>query len=126
MQQHLELCVVASVVHPRLAEIETDLALTGPQVAAWQVFVETYLAIMRTLETINSEVAALCADHRPPLTTALDVKVRVLSARLRATQLLKAITDSFYQSLNQRQRESADRLLPTVCDGLALPTPSMH
>jgi LTXXQ motif family protein len=126
MQQHLELNAAASVVRPRLAQIEGDLALAGTQVAAWQVFVETYATIMHTLETINSEIAPLYADHRPPVTTSLDVQVRILSARLRATRLLKAITESLYQSLNQRQRESADRLLPTVYDGLALPRPSTH
>jgi hypothetical protein len=124
--QHLELCAVASSVRPRLAQIEGDLALAGAQVAAWQVFVETYATIVHTLETINSEVVALYADHRPPVTTSLDVQVRILSARLRATRLLKAITESLFQSLNQRQRDSADRLLPTVYEGLALPIPSTH
>jgi LTXXQ motif family protein len=126
MQQHLELNAAASVVRPRLVQIEGDLALADTQVAAWQVFVETYATIMHTLETINSEVAALYADHSPPVTTSLDVQVRILSARLKAARLLKAITESLFQSLNQRQRESADRLLPTVCDGIGNANPSMH
>ena len=122
MQLHRGLDTVDRIIHPRLAEIAADLAISAAQTAAWEVFVETFDVIARALEAVDVEVAEHFADRAPSLPNALTVQVCALSARLRATRMLKGITDSLYRSLTPRQRERANRLLPAVCGELVWPS----
>lgn len=122
MQLLRRLDMVDRIIHPRLAKIEADLGISGPQTVAWEVFAETFDVIARALEDIDVEVAERFAEHVPSLPNALAVQVCALSARLSATRMLKATTDSLYRSLTSRQRESANRLLPAICGELVWPS----
>jgi hypothetical protein len=75
---------IERIRHPGLAAVETDLAISGAQTAAWEVFVEAFDAIARAIETVDAEVAIHFANCPTTLPYALEVQVSSLSMRLRA------------------------------------------
>jgi hypothetical protein len=103
--------------HPRLAGIEADMEISDAQLAAWEVFAETFEAIALTIEAIETQVSRHFADRAPLLSEGLKPQVDVLSSRLRAARLLRAITEGLFQTFTPSQRQRADRLLLALCGG---------
>lgn len=104
----------------RLADIESGLGISGSQQAAWDVFAETFLTVEDLLDRVDRQGACKLAERAPSLPDLLRVQKARLAAQLEATKLLKAITESLYRNLNERQRARADRLLLPLCRELGL------
>lgn len=114
------------VPNTRLADIEGGLGIAGSQQAAWNVFIETFLAVQALLDSVDRQGAVKLAERAPSLPDLLRVQKAHLAAQLEASRLLNAITESLYRTLNERQRTRADRLLLPLFHKLALSNGVQH
>ena len=120
MQLHVEDKRRSRMPDRRLVDIKSGLGIAGRQLAAWNVFVETFVTVQDMLDDVEREGASKLSDHAPSLLDLLRVQKARLATQLEATRLLNAITESLYHSLSERQRVRADRLLPLLCNELGL------
>jgi hypothetical protein len=104
--------------HPRIADLECDLGIAGYQQAAWDVFVETLVAVQETINSIDGIDQRLGGDRPPSLPKLLRQRKVRLATELEIASTLKASTEGFYRCLTARQRVRADRLLAPLLGGL--------
>ena len=111
MKLYMAYMAEGPVTHPRLAEIECDLGISGFQKPLWNEFVETLKTVSATLSVVDAENAADAADHAPSLPSALRARFTRLAAERKGLRDLMENAELLYRALTPQQIVQADRLL---------------
>jgi hypothetical protein len=116
----------ASVSVCRWNAIASELAVSEKQRPGWERFVATCDSIAKELSQSESEFSPLCADQPPSLYCALETVACRLSLRLTKAQTILVQLEPFYETLSDKQKWRANRLLLRVLDGLLADSAADH
>jgi LTXXQ motif family protein len=106
------MCGKARYIDGRLAFLKTELKITAEQEQVWNDYADTVRANAKSMKEQCEEMKeAKGEDKRPPLPERLDLRTKMMEARLDALRAKSKALKPLYDALSDDQKKTADELI---------------